>query len=133
MKKLGKYWKLLGEYDAETTTYSELAGGAGSSPYTPVENATLVGLRVIVSADAATTLTEAVQFKLTSSTFKPNSIECGGQGVGIATAPRLGVPFIDWVVEQKVTAGVPITIEARNITADTPVTNNVLIFGCFVS
>lgn len=130
---MGKYWKLLAEYDAETTTYSECAGGSGSSPYTPTEAAKLVGLRVVVSADAATTLTEAVQFKLTCSTFKPNSIEVVGQGIGIATAPRVGVPYMDYAVDQPVAAGVPITIEARNVTADTPVTNNVLILGCFVS
>ena len=129
---MGKYWKLLGEYDAETSTYSALAGANAPSPYTPSENAKLIGLRVIVSATAATSLTEAVQFKLTCSTFKPNSIEVGGQGNGLATAPRSELTPLDWAVEQTVQAGVPITIEAR-CTSGTPVTNNVQLWGCFIS
>jgi len=130
---MGEYWKVLGEYDAETTTYSELAGGAGASPYTPTEDATLVGLRVIVGGDAATTLTELVQFKLTCSTFTPNSIECMGAGGGLRTAPFPQPAPIDYSMNQPVHAGVPITIEARNVTADTPITNNVILLGKFVN
>lgn len=130
---MGKYWRLLGDYDAETTTYSACAGGAQTSPYTPDEDAMLVGLRVIVSADAATTLTEAVQFRLTCTTFKPNSIEAMGNGGGLHTAPAFPPPPMDYPVNQPVKAGVPITVEARNVTADTPITNNVLLMGCFES
>lgn len=124
-------WRLLGEYDAETTTYSALAGGAGSSPYTPDFDGTLIGLRTIVSRDAATTLTNHVQFKLTCTTFNPNVIEVGAEGSGLQTAPALANQGMDWPVNQAVRSGVPITIEARNVTADTPVTNNVLIYGQF--
>jgi len=130
---MGKYWKLLGLYNAESTTYSACAGTAQTSPYTPIETATLVGLRVIVSADSAATLTEGVQFKVTSSTFKPNSIEVMGQGIGIATAPRIEGGITDYAVNQPVAAGVPITVEARNVTADTPVGVSVLLMGCFTS
>ena len=130
---MGKYWRLLGLYNAESTTYSACAGNAQTSPYTPDENAVLTGLRVIVSADAVTTLTEAVQFKLTCTTFKPNSIEVVGQGIGLATAPRLGGLVTDYPVQQKVQAGVPITVEARNVTADTPVGVSTLLMGCFES
>lgn len=128
-----KYWECLGEYDAEGTTYTALAGGAGSSPYTPKENARLIGLRVIVGSDAATSLTEIVQFKLTCTTFKPNAIECGGNGSGLRTAPAFQLMPIDWEVDQEVRAGVPITIEARDVTADTPVTNSVTLWGLFES
>jgi len=130
---MGKYWVVLGEYDAETTTYSELAGGAGISPYTPKESGRLVGLRVEVGGDAATTLTELVQFKLTCATFKPNSIEVVGAGGGLRTAPFIQPAPRDFAVDQPVQAGVPIVIEARNVTADTPVTNSVLLIGCFTS
>lgn len=129
---MGKYWKLMAEYDAETATYSGAAGANAPSPYTPSENAKLIGLRTIVSAVAATTLTEAVQFKLTCSTFKPNSIEVGAQGQGLATAPRPAVKEMDWAVDQPVMAGVPITIEGR-CTVGTDVTNNVQLWGCFIS
>jgi hypothetical protein len=129
---MGKYWKLMAEYDSETSSFTACVGANAPSPYTPTENAKLIGLRTIVSAVAATTLTEAVQFKLTSSTFKPNSIEVGAQGIGIATAPRNNSLDLDWAIDQPVVAGVPVTIEAR-CTSGTPVTNNVQLWGCFVS
>lgn len=130
---MGEYWRLLGLYNAETTNYSACVGVAQTSPYTPDEDAKLVGLRVVVSADAVTTLTEAVQFRLTCTTFKPNSIEAVGQGIGLATAPRLGGLIIDYSVNQPVKAGVPVTVEARNVTADTPVGVSTLLMGKFVS
>jgi len=128
---MGKYWRLLGDYNAETTTYSACAGASQTSPYTPDKTATLVGLRPIVVADAATTLTEGVQFKLTCTTFDPNSIEVMAFGSGLDTVPALRVAPVDYSVNQPVKAGVPITVEARNITADTPVGVRVLLMGCF--
>jgi hypothetical protein len=126
----GKYWRLMGEYNAETKTYSALAGTV-ASPYTPDKTGKLAGLRVIPSADAVTTLSEAVQFKLTCTTFNPNAIEVGGQGNGLCTvAARHPMP-IDWAVDQNVVAGVPITIEARNLTADTPVGVLFHLYGLF--
>ena len=132
---MGKYWVLLGQYGATTTSYTAFAG-TPASPYTPTEDAKLIGLRVIVNRSAATSLINHVQFKLTCSTFKPNSIEVGGQGTGLQTAPAAQggeTSYIDWAVEQLVKAGVPITMEGRNVTADTPVTVSVLLYGCFIS
>lgn len=131
MKNLGKYWKLLAEYDAETTTYSACAGVA-ASPYSPLADAKLIGLRVEIGRDAATSLINSVQFKLTTSTFTPeNAIEVGGVGTGIQTAPAFQAPATDWPVDLAVKAGTPIVIEARNTTADTPVTVSVFLWGCF--
>jgi hypothetical protein len=124
-----KSWRMLAQYDAETTTYSESVG-APASPYTPDFSAKLIGLRVIVNRQAATTLTNHVQFKLTCNTFRPNSIECGAQGSGLQTAPAQPGEHLDWNIEQTVTAGVPITIEARCI-GDTQITNSVLLYGLF--
>jgi len=128
---MGKYWKLLAEYDAESLTYTACAGGAQASPYTPTENAKLVGLRVEIGRDAATSLINSIQWKLTSTTFSPNSIEVGGTGTGIQTAPAFQPAPTDWAVDQQVQAGVPITVEARNVTADTPVTVCALLWGYF--
>jgi len=131
---MGMYWKLLAGYDAETTTYSECALTGFTSPYSPVENATLKGLRMVINRSSAASLINHVQAKLTCATFKPNSIECGGQGSGLQTAPALmsgNTAVLDWQVEQPVQAGVPITIEMRNRTADTPVTVEVLLYGLF--
>lgn len=130
-----RYWKLLGEYNAESTTYSEFAGTGRTSPYSPQENARLVGLRPILNRAAATTLINHVQIKLTCSTFKPNSIECSAQGSGLQTAPALsgGVnSHIDFECDQPVQAGVPITLEGKNISeTDTPVTVSCLLYGLF--
>jgi len=130
---MGRYWKLLAEYDGEAITYAACAGAFATSPYTPEENAKLIALRIMVSNEAATSLTEAVQFKLTHAKFKPQSIEVGGLGGGLHTAPAFPVPFQDWIVEQVVQGGLPIKIEARNITAETPVTVEVYLWGYFES
>lgn len=130
---MGKYAKLMGRYDAETTTYSACAGSGAASPYTPDEDGRLVGLRVITNAGAATNLVNGVQFKLTCTTFKPNSIEVHFCGGGLLTAPAFIPNPVDWPTDQAVRAGVPITIEARNMTADTPVGVDVALYGIFES
>lgn len=126
--------RLLGEYDAVSDTFSALAGGAGASPYTPDKTGTLKKLTCIVNRDAATSLIDHVEFRLTSTTFDPNTIEVGAQGAGLQTAlvPQAGMAATnEWEVDQAVQAGVPITIEARNVGADTQVTVSVLIYGTF--
>jgi len=127
-------WRLMGQYDVETKTYSAFAGAGLTSPFTPDFSGTLKNLRVVVNHDAATTLTEHVQIKLTCNTFKPNSLEVGAQGAGLRTAPvGLDAIALDWPLGggQPIQAGVPITLEGRNITADTPVGVNVLLYGYF--
>lgn len=128
------YVDCLGEYDAESTSWSALAGGAGTSPYSPQYSGRLIGLRTVVNRDAATTLTNHVQFRLSSPSFTPNSMIVGAQGSGLQTAPALMSgedSVLDWKVDQPVQAGVPIIIEGRDVTADTPVTNSVLLYGIF--
>lgn len=129
---MGKYWRLMGHYNGESQTYEALAGTFQTSPYTPDEDARLIGLRVLVAGEAATSLTEGFMFKLTCTTFKPNTIHVGGAGVGLHTAPRPAVPPIDYQVDQPVKAGVPITIEGRHVPA-TVVTHNSMLFGLFES
>ena len=125
-----RYWRMMGEYNAETKTYSALAGTV-TSPYTPDKTGRLIGLRTIVGADAVTSLIELVQFKLTCTTFNPNSLEAGAVGNGLATVSARHPMPLDWQVDQPVVAGVPITIEARNLTADTPVGVLVQLWGLF--
>ena len=130
---MGKYWKLLGEYDGEATTYALVLGtiSGAKSPYTPTENGRLIGLRTISSLVAVTTVLNGVQWKLTCSTFVPNSIEVGTQGSGLQTAPEAQPTVMDWAVDQEVRAGVPITIEARNVSAYTAVTVETFLWGLF--
>ena len=126
-------WRLLGHYDAVTTTYSACAGALQTSPYTPDFNGTLIGLRAIVMGGAATSLVQHVQFRLSSTTFTPNVVHVGGQGAGIQTAPAVSMgPVLDWQIIQPVRSGVPIDIEGRNNAgAATPVTVNVALYGLF--
>lgn len=128
---MGRMWRLIGEYDAETTTYSACAGASQTSPYTPDFSGRLVGLRGIMNRSAASSLINHVQFRLTCTTFRPNTIHGAVQGSGLQTAPALQPGPLDFEVDQTVQAGVPITVEARNVTADTPVTVSVLLYGLF--
>jgi hypothetical protein len=130
---MGKFWRLLAEYDAETTTYTACVGPKGSSPYTPDVSGKLIGLRAIANRSAVTSLINHVQFRLSCTTFNPNSIECGCQGTGIQTAPAFQQAVFDFEVDQPVQAGVPITIEARNNTVDTPVTVSAMLYGMFAT
>lgn len=126
-----KFTRLLGEYNAETTTYSAAAGTAQTSPYTPDMDARLIGLRTMEGGGAATSLMNHVQWRLTCTTFRPNTIHVGQDGGGLQTAPRITVPPTDWPCDQEVKSGVPITVEARNVTADTPVTVDTFLYGIF--
>lgn len=130
---MGKYWRLLGFYDAEDKTYAACVGDAQTSPYTPDETAILVGLRAIVGRGTAASLINHVQFRLTCTTFKPNTVHCGAMGGGLSTAPALQSAPLDWPVNQPVHAGVPITVEARNLTEDTPVKVEAYLYGQFES
>jgi hypothetical protein len=125
-----KIWRLMGEYDAETTTYSACAG-TPASPFTPDFSGRLIGLRTIASGSAVTSLTRHIEFRLTCAKWQPNTIEVGVQGSGLETAPLNPSFHKDWEVDQEVVAGVPITIEARNITAATPITVESFIYGLF--
>lgn len=125
-----KYWRLLGQYDAETQTYSGCAGAGQTSPYTPDEDARLIGLRVNVGQLAATSLTTNGQFRLTCTTFKPNTIHAAWIGNGLRTAPAFPTAPVDYEVDQPVKAGVPITVEGRCFGAS-DVTNSIELMGLF--
>lgn len=129
---MGMYWRLIGHYNGEGQNYEALAGAFQASPYTPDEDANLIGIRVLPSGEAATSLTEGVQYRLTCTTFKPNTIHVCSAGNGIRTAPAANQPPIDYQVAQPVKAGVPITIEGRHNVA-TAVTSNQFVMGLFSS
>lgn len=129
---MGKYWRVIGHYNGEAQTYEALAGAFQASPYTPDESARLKGIRVIPSAEAATSLTEGFQIRLTSTTFKPNTIHVAGTGNGLQTAPATPQSVFDYEVDQPVAPGVPITLEGRHAVA-TAVTANIIVMGMFES
>lgn len=123
--------RLLGQYDSETTAYTPCGGAAQTSPYAPDFTGILKGIKLMAGRNAVTTLTDHIQVRLTSTTFVPNSLEVGITGGGLQTAPVGAVVKEEWPCNQRVQAGVPIIVEGRNLTADTPVTNNLLIYGIF--
>jgi len=131
---MAKYWDLIAEYDSTTDTYTEAAGGAKASPYSPLLSGKLRGIRVVANRDAATSLVDHVQIKLSCATFKPNAFSVGVQGSGLQTAPALqsgAAAQSDYEVDQDIQVGSQITIEGRNVGADTQVTPSVLVYGCF--
>jgi len=125
-----KYYKLLAELQEETTAYAAAAGASAPSPYTPAQSGKLTGLRLIPSRTAATTLLDGLIVKLTCTTFSPNSIEVAIAGSGLQTAPAIQPVPIDYDVDQPVQAGVPITIESKNVNGSA-VTVEVLVLGRF--
>jgi len=129
---VGRYWRLMGHYNGEATTYEALAGTFQTSPYTPDEDATLIALRLIQSPEAATSLVQNYQLRLTCTTFKPNTLHLAGNGAGLATVPQPHIAPIDYEVNQPVKSGVPITIEGRHAVA-TAVTANIMLMGLFSS
>lgn len=124
-----RIWRLMAEYDGEGTTYVD-AAGSPASPFTPDFDGQLVGLRTVTSQGAATTLTEHGVFRL-SVAYWPSIMEVGFQGNGLMTAPAIGREHLDYQCQLPVKSGIPIKIEAKNITAATPVTNEVFLYGCF--
>lgn len=128
----GKYWRLIGHYNGESQTYEAMAGTFQTSPYTPDEDARLIGIRVVPTSEAATSLMEGFQIRLTCTTFKPNTIHVCGAGTGLRTVPAFPIPALDFPVDQPVRSGVPITVEGRHTVA-TAVTANVFIMGEFSS
>lgn len=125
-----RIWRLMAETVDEGAAYLACAG-TPASPFTPDFSGVLVGLRTVPSGAAATTLMRHVQFKLTCAAWRPNTIEVGSQGSGLETAPLQPNWPQDWSVNQPVQAGVPITIEARNISAATPISVEAFLYGCF--
>jgi len=125
-----RFWRLIGEMVETATTYGAVAGAAAPSPYVPDVDAQLVGIRVLIGRQTASSLTNNFQVRITCTTFNPNTIHVGAVGTGLQTAPANIPNQVDFDVMQPVKAGVPITIEGRNTYANAVTPDN-LIFGLF--
>ncbi len=129
---MGRYWRIIGHYNGEATAYEALAGTFQASPYTPDEDARLINIRTVVNAEAATSLVEGGQIRLSCTTFKPNAMHVGFSGTGLQTVPCASQGYLDFPCDQPVKSGVPITLEGRHAVA-TAVTANVIVYGLFQS
>jgi hypothetical protein len=125
-----RFWRLIGEMVETATTYGPVLGAAAPSPYVPDVDANLIGIRVLPARQAATSLTNAFQIRLTCTTFNPNTIHVCGVGSGLQTAPAQEPIGTDYDINQPVKAGVPVTIEGRNTYANAVTPDN-LIMGLF--
>jgi len=124
----------MGEYNAETTTFTALAGPSGSSPYTPPVPGRLIGVRLLANRAAASSLINGIVIKMSSAIFSPNAIEFALVGGGLQTAPIAAIAQADYDVNQPVAPGNPIKIEGKNVSeTDTPVTVSILVMGLFES
>lgn len=129
---MSKYWRLMGNYNGESQNYEALAGTLAASPFSPPVKGRLRGIRVMIGGEAASSLVEGVEIRLTCPIWSPNVIEVGGMGNGLRTVPTSGVQGSpnDFEVDQPVEPGQPITLEGRHNVA-TAVTNNTFVFGLF--
>lgn len=129
---MGRYWRVIGHYTGEAQTFEALAGGFQASPYLVDEKCVLRAVRLICAPEAATSLVENYQIRLSCTTWKPNVMHVGGCGNGLATAPAIPAPVFDYECYQPCEPGVGITLEGRHAVA-TAVTANILVMGLFES
>jgi hypothetical protein len=128
-----RYWDILGHYDAETQAFSACVGAVAPSPFTPNANGKLVGIRIVVGSEAATTLSNALIFRLSSASFSPvNTVQIMGMGNGLQTVPAAARPTFDFDCNLDVKVGTKITVEGRNVQA-TAVTVDAYVLGLFES
>lgn len=120
--------EIIGHLDAEGITYAAVVGTEAPSPWTPTKSGRIKELQVLICAEAATSLTNGVVFRLTCTTFNPNTIKVAGEGGGLRTAPFTANRPVIYKCDQQVTAGVPVIVEARNV-AGSPVTVNALLLA----
>lgn len=130
---MNKYTRLIGHYNGESQNFEALAGGFQASGFTPPTKGRLKGIRILLGGEAATSLVEGVEFRLSCPLWSPNNIEVCAMGNGLRTVPATpqGTP-IDYPVDLPVEPGNPITIEARHNVA-TAVTCQAFLIGFFES
>lgn len=130
---MAKYWRMIGHYNGESQTYEALAGAFQASGFSPPMKGRLKGIRIIVGGEAATSLIEGIEFRLSCPLWTPNVMEIAAMGNGLRTVPATGenIP-VDYEVDQPVEPGNPITIEGRHNVA-TAVTCQAFLMGLFES
>lgn len=124
-------WELIGQYNSETTADTPLAG-TPASPWNPGENARLLAIRTVVCDEAATSLVNVGVITLTSKIWG-HTLEVPFIGTGLRTVPAMVQPPIDSPIDMRVQAGVPVVLKGRHLTADTPITCNVLVWALLES
>lgn len=100
------------------------------SPYSPLADGRLIQLKLVVYGSAATALIEGIEAVATCPLWGvPVSVATAG--AGIRTALCAVVPPGIQNCDVPVKTGVQITLQIKNITADTPVTVEAVLIGVF--
>ena len=124
---MGKlWWDQMAIYNGTGTTYEALTG----SKYTPVVDGRLRGVKLVQAGDAATTLAELADIKLSDPKWGRDFVCSQGAG-GLRTAPAFPVPDSMYECDLPVLSSQGITIEGRwNVTPTTP---HLVVMGLFES
>ena len=120
------WWDQMGINNLVGTTYAPVTG----SKYTPIVDGRLRAVKLVMAGDAATSLLEECDVKLSSPEWGRDLV-CSQGGGGIRTAPAVPVPDSIYECDLPVKATQGITISAQwNVT---PVTPHMVIMGLFES
>ena len=118
------HWEEIATFTGVGTTYAACTG----SPYTPNVNGRLRAIKLAASGQAATSLLEGLDVKITAPGWGVD-LTVGAGGGGLRTAPAVPVAVAEFEVDLPVKTGVALTIQAKwNVTAVTP---NVSVFAAF--
>ncbi len=116
----------MGTSQSVTKTYVAMTG----SPYSPLTDGKLVTVKLLACGDAATSLIEGVQVKVECPLWGV-PLTVATVGAGLRTVPQLPIPVGVQNCDLQVRTGVQITVQIKNVTADTPVTPQYVVIGVF--
>jgi hypothetical protein len=116
----------IATYIGAAKTYTAMTG----SPYSPQVNGRLVQLKLHLYGSAVTALIEGMEVKVSCPLWGIDTVIMA-QGAGIRTAPAFPIATAVQNVDLQIRVGSQITCEARNVTADTPVTVECTLIGVF--
>ena len=121
-------------YSVEMATYI----GAGKtyvamtgSPFAPLTNGRLVQLKLILYGSAVTALIEGVTILAECPAWGGVPVTISGAGARLRTAPAFPIEVIVQNCDVPIKTGVNITLQIKNVTADTPVTVEATLIGVF--
>lgn len=117
----------MGTYIGAGKTFVAMTG----SPFAPLANGRLIQVKLLVYGSAVTALIEGVVATLSSPSFGGVPVTVGTAGSGIRTATIPAVPIGIQNCDVPVKVGVNITLQIKNVTADTPVTVEATLIGVF--
>ena len=116
---------------ATSTSAATSLTAMDGSPYAPLKNGKLIGVRLSAAGDAVTTLIENVTVKLQSTKWGGLPLWVSLSGAGIRTAPAFPIPTAVQACDLDIQTGVNITLEIVNRTGATPITPQYQVIGIF--